>query len=269
MFCTNCGSQIDEGDRFCLKCGSPVEDASAAAGAAGASGATSAAGQGNPSSVQSHFPTQVPPEFQPRAQPQPQNQVQVQPQVQPAAAKKSSALPIFIAVAAVIIVILVAAIIFFLVADDNDSSSGLASRQSVSVSSTSSSSSSSSTNPLSVELSAYTKSGELLSGTINRDANKYVIPDSSTREYTVDEIAAMNLSPAELCIAWNEPFARAGYNFGNSDILNYFMETGWYHNSGQKFTLDGIAAKNVNRIQEVAARSTEASKWRDLVSDLG
>lgn len=186
------------------------------------------------------------------------------------AAKNPSALPIFIAVAAVIIVILVAAIVFFLLSGGSESSS-TSSRQSVSVSSASSSVSSSaaSTNPLSVKLSAYTKSGELLSGTINRDANKYVIPDSSTREYTVEEIAAMNLSPAELCIAWNEPFARAGYNFGNSDILNYFMETGWYHNSGQKFNLSGVAATNVNRIQEVAARSIEASKWRDLVSDLG
>lgn len=117
------------------------------------------------------------------------------------------------------------------------------------------------------DLTTSTENGESLSGIVLRDSSNNVIPDSSTREYSIEELEAMNLNPAELCIAWNEPFARMGYNFGNSDILAYFESTGWYQNSGQKMNLDGIAARNVNRLQEIAAKSAEASKWRDIIID--
>ena len=56
----------------------------------------------------------------------------------------------------------------------------------------------------------------------------YIIPDSDTRAYTVEEIQAMGLTEWDLEIARNEIYARHGRGFNDSTIQNYFDQQEWY-----------------------------------------
>lgn len=115
-----------------------------------------------------------------------------------------------------------------------------------------------------VTLTVTSASGETLSGAVHRDSNGYVLADTSNREYSTSEIASKNLSPAELCIAWNEPYARAGYIFMNPDLQAYFESTSWYTPRSNSVTISSLAESNVNRIRSVANGNSEAVKWEDL-----
>lgn len=132
--------------------------------------------------------------------------------------------------------------------------------------STRASNSSSMTGDEVITLTAYTIGGERLSGTVRRDANDYVLPYSSTREYTRSELQAMGLTPAELCIAWNEPFAREGYHFKNEDLQDYFEGTSWYRDRNAQVNLTGAAAANNELLRELADTTGDGSKWKDLAA---
>ena len=108
------------------------------------------------------------------------------------------------------------------------------------------------------------KAGGTVSGWVTRRSGEYVIPDSSDYVYSTSELAAMNLNDAELCIAWNEPFARKGYHFSNSSLQNYFESCSWYHDSGSKPDLssDSAGAKNGEKLKSLLSNS----KWRNLVT---
>lgn len=114
-----------------------------------------------------------------------------------------------------------------------------------------------------VMLTVVSAGGKTLSGKVHRDSNDYVIADSSSKEYSVSSIRAMNLTDAELCIAWNEPFARLGYHFKNPDLRAYFESCSWYHDSGWSGSLSGAAATNNSNIREVAGDGCE---WKDLAT---
>lgn len=114
-----------------------------------------------------------------------------------------------------------------------------------------------------VMLTVVSAGGKTLSGKVHRDSNDYVIADSSSKEYSVSSIRAMNLTDAELCIAWNEPFARLGYHFKNPDVRAYFESCSWYHDSGWSGSLSGAAAANNSNIREVAGDGCE---WKDLAT---
>lgn len=116
-------------------------------------------------------------------------------------------------------------------------------------------------------LSAYTVTGELLKGKVVQDANGYVLADSSAREYSRGELEALNLTPAELCIAWNEPFAREGYHFKNPDIQAYFESTSWYRDRHAQVNLTGAAAANNALIREIADTTGDGYKWKDLATE--
>lgn len=139
----------------------------------------------------------------------------------------------------------------------------LASKNTVSVHSTSSAVS----NSNSVTLTVTAKNGSILSGTVRRDSDDFVIPDSSSRAYSVSELRAMNLTDAELCVARNEIFARGGYNFSNSNLQTYFDNCSWYTNGGSKFDLEPgtPGAINVDRLKSLAGESASAAQWGDLV----
>lgn len=294
MFCSNCGSTIEDDSTFCIVCGSPVEgveEPSQGAPAPGVSptnavldagvvvpvapGPEQAPGQ-NPFASDQGSDSPFAPKSAPgqtvgsvfpnAGQTQPQPGMPVQPAVAP---KKKSSLPIFIAIAAVAIIILVGVIVALTVSGDGESSSSSSastSRSSSSASSSSSSGNSSSTSG-GYELSATTNSGQRLSGTVRRDSSGYVLPDSSSRQYTLSELRAMNLSPAEICVAWNEPFARLGYHFGNSDLAAYFNSCSWYTDRGIKPNLSGVGAKNNELLRTLADEMGEAALWKDLVLD--
>lgn len=118
-----------------------------------------------------------------------------------------------------------------------------------------------------VTLTVYAANGERLSGTVSRDADGYVLPDSSTREYSMDEIENMKLTPAELCIAWNEPYARLGYHFSNRDIQRYFEGTSWYRDRDIQPELTGVAAANNQKLRARADYVGDAAKWKNLATD--
>lgn len=117
-----------------------------------------------------------------------------------------------------------------------------------------------------VVLTVTTASGKTLSGRVRRDSNNYVLADSNNREYSLSELRSMNLTPAELCIAWNEPFARGGYHFKNPDLRAYFESTGWYVDEGNSFSLSGAAAANNSLLRQIAEENSESKKWEDLAT---
>ena len=120
-----------------------------------------------------------------------------------------------------------------------------------------------------VTLTVEAADGSTLSGEVRRDANGYVIADSSTREYTLEELRSLGLSDAEMCIAWNEPYAREGYVFYNSDLQAYFESCSWYTAKGRDVSLveGGAATLNVARLQQLADESGEAARWRYLARE--
>lgn len=118
----------------------------------------------------------------------------------------------------------------------------------------------------SVTLTVEASDGSVLSGQVRRGASGFVIADSLTREYSMAEIRALGLSDAELCVAWNEPFARQGYHFMNPGLRSYFMACDWYVDTGNPSGLDGAAAVNNQLLRQLAGESASASRWMSLAT---
>lgn len=112
-----------------------------------------------------------------------------------------------------------------------------------------------------VTLECELAAGGTISGNVRRDANGYVIADSDTHEYTEAEVLALNLTPAELCVAWNEPFARQGYVFTNTGIQKYFESCPWYQAKGRDVTLVGAQAKNNELFKSIAKQRSDFKSW--------
>ena len=92
----------------------------------------------------------------------------------------------------------------------------------------------------------------------HEEKSGYIIPDSDTRAYTVDEIRAMNLTEWDLEIARNEIYARHGRGFNDSTIQSYFDRQDWYERkySPEEFdAMSGVMSEtelaNVAAISEV------------------
>lgn len=121
---------------------------------------------------------------------------------------------------------------------------------------------SSSSSATSVTLECVSSTGATLSGSVRRDANGYVLADSDTHEYTAEELAAKNLTPAELCVAWNEPFARKGYAFSNAGLQAYFERNcPWYKCTHASVSLQGVEAANNELFKSYAKGRGDYSPW--------
>lgn len=121
---------------------------------------------------------------------------------------------------------------------------------------------SSSSSAASVTLECVSSTGTTLSGSVRRDANGYVLADSDTHTYTAEEITAKNLTPAELCIAWNEPFARKGYAFSNAGLQTYFERNcPWYKCTHASVSLQGVEAANNELFKSYAKGHGDYSPW--------
>lgn len=121
---------------------------------------------------------------------------------------------------------------------------------------------SSSSSAASVTLECVSSTGTTLSGSVRRDANGYVLADSDTHAYTTEEITAKNLTPAELCIAWNEPFARKGYAFSNAGLQTYFERNcPWYKCTHASVSLQGVEAANNELFKSYAKEHSDFSPW--------
>lgn len=67
---------------------------------------------------------------------------------------------------------------------------------------------------------------EMVSTGVLMDDDGYLLPDSSTRYLSAEEIA--DLSTMELCYARNEIFARLGRKFKSQELMSYFQTKSWY-----------------------------------------
>lgn len=109
-------------------------------------------------------------------------------------------------------------------------------------------------------LSTTSVTGKKLKGKVKTDADGYVIADSDTHEYSKDELKALGLNDAELCIAWNEPFARKGYIFGNSALQEYFTHCSWYTPKSSDVSIHGAAATNGANLKKLLSDTS----WKSL-----
>ena len=302
MFCEQCGSELIEGDAFCWNCGTPVQRENEPLSAQNMNDAFSPSTQPPRSDANASASTvviPVPPtqdnyqqpgmqsgQYIPQQPPQypPQQQYQQQFQGQPQKRKSNTGLIVGIIIGVAVIIAAILIVVFVIKpfgpsspATATSSASINSAPSSASTPSTSSSSSSSSSTSRSsststanrsgsVTLSVTTAGGERISGDVRRDANGYVIADSSSREYSYSELKSKNLSDAELCIAWNEPFARNGYHFKNPDLQRYFESCSWYHDTGNSSNLSGAGAANNSTLRRIAEERESARRWMDLAS---
>lgn len=107
--------------------------------------------------------------------------------------------------------------------------------------------------------------GRTLTGTVNLH-DGYVIPNSSEKAYSIDELRALGLNDAELCIARNEPYARQGYSFRNPNLQAYFNARSWYHNTGWRGQLPADSAGYItaHNLLALAEQTPGASQWLHL-----
>lgn len=76
----------------------------------------------------------------------------------------------------------------------------------------------------------------------------FVIPDSSYRKVTADELKY--LSTHELAVARNEIYARHGYIFVSDEWKDFFINEDWYTPTTSSVTLNSIEEYNVGMILE-------------------
>ena len=116
-----------------------------------------------------------------------------------------------------------------------------------------------------VNIAMVASNGRTLTGTVNLH-DGYVIPNSSEKAYSIDELRALGLNDAELCIARNEPYARQGYSFRNPGLQAYFNARSWYHNTGWRGELPADSAGYItaHNLLALAEQTPGASQWLRL-----
>lgn len=116
-----------------------------------------------------------------------------------------------------------------------------------------------------VNIAMVASNGRTLTGTVSLH-DGYVIPNSSEKAYSIDELRALGLNDAELCIARNEPYARQGYSFRNPNLQAYFNARSWYHNTGWRGQLPADSAGYItaHNLLALAEQTPGASQWLHL-----
>lgn len=274
--CSHCGTRLEDGQTFCEKCGVSVEGDSAPAASATMlletdiqAGDTDAvlAGGASESKTESEVGKTV---VLPTVAEESVSSTRSVPSQDSESSKKPTSYVVIAVILAVIAILLALLVVFMWVGNNSQpaATTSVSTRGSSAATSSSLRKSATTAAENSVTLQAWATGGQRLTGTVRRDESDYVLPDSSTREYSMSELRSMNLTPAEICIAWNEPFAREGYHFGNTSIQEYFEDTSWYRDKGIKPNVTGIAATNNERLRELADQmGGDAPKWKDLVLD--
>ncbi|CEI73352.1 YARHG domain-containing protein [Romboutsia hominis] len=92
--------------------------------------------------------------------------------------------------------------------------------------------------------------------TIEDKKKDFIIPDSSTRELSREELSSYTVK--ELSYIRNEIFARNGYVFNTEEYKEYFSQKDWYipnpNFSGDIEQLNPIEKNNVNLIKELEGK---------------
>ena len=238
MFCTKCGSQVADGQKFCTTCGAPMKQITSAA------------------ATQQLRPEQQP--YQQAANYQP-NQQYAQPggyqayqPAQPQPPKKgmqTSTIVIIVAAAVIVIAAIIIAVVLLMPKASSSASSTANSKadanSSVSVSSTTASSSdatasststqsttsasasSAAASSTSASSSTSTSSNDIVEqarqGSLNHSG--YILP-TDTKKYSESELS--KLDDHTLFLARNEIYARHGRKFVSQELQTYFAQKSWY-----------------------------------------
>lgn len=256
MYCTNCGNKVDDSERFCTNCGKLVERSDQA------TTTSTAAYQPNAATVKT------------TAQGAP---------AQPASAAAQKRKPIdkgvAIGIAIAAIVVVAAIVIGVLIGrgtppaqSDGANTTYVNSAEEATDVDNANGDKATTSSPeeahkktkksAAYTLSTRSSAGKELEGKVKADKNGYVIADSDTHEYTTSELKKLNLNDAELCVAWNEPFARRGHTFGNKALQEYFEHCSWYKAKGPVSSIPDTAAKNAKKLKELLTDSS----WTSLES---
>lgn len=94
--------------------------------------------------------------------------------------------------------------------------------------------------------------------TDSSDSEDYILPDSSTRLYTADELA--DYTDWELYIARNEIYARHGRRFKNDDLQEYFDSKPWYSGTIDPEDFSDDMLSDIERQNALTIRSVEESR---------
>ena len=238
MFCTKCGSQVDDGIRFCTTCGAPMQQIS------------------NASATQQFQPEQQP--YQQAANYQPNQQYSqsggyqgYQP-AQPQPPKKglsTSTIVIIVAAAVIVVAAIILAVVLLMpkASSSTSSKSTVKSETSSSVSVSSASASSSATTACGTSASAASSSTSASSASASSSASTtnsndiveqakqgmtnhsgYILPTDS-KQYSKSELS--KLDDHTLFLARNEIYARHGRKFVSQELQTYFAQKKWYNPS--------------------------------------
>jgi hypothetical protein len=254
MFCTNCGSEIPDDSEFCPFCGASLSSTPADTGKA----------EENPDHTQV-IPS---PPQQPYYGAQNADSTAQQPYQQPyqqapgnaaqRPPKKGHSTAIGILVGVLCGVAILFAIMFFMkigpFAASDASKDAEAEAVTTATAEEDKEVDESDTSAESAESATSTTS----SSTESSDSTDYILPDSSTRLYTEDELSGY--SDWELYIARNEIYARHGRRFKNSDLQTYFDSKSWYNGTIDPDDFSDDMLNETERKNAVTIRSVEESR---------
>jgi hypothetical protein len=95
------------------------------------------------------------------------------------------------------------------------------------------------------------------------DSEDYVLPDSSTRLYSADELEGY--TDWELYIARNEIYARHGRRFKNGDLQAYFDSKSWYSGTIDAEDFSDDMLSETERQNVLTIRSVEESRGSEYL----
>lgn len=111
--------------------------------------------------------------------------------------------------------------------------------------------------PLAVQ-GAIVDGDELIEG-LSRDAGYYILPESSRRELSYDEISWLTDSEKQMAI--NEIYARHGRKFVITQVQQYFSEKSWYQGTvaASRFDENVLSDCEEKNIQKLLKTTTSSS----------
>ena len=285
-FCTSCGAELSDSQKYCTSCGAVTEPAGDAGNATVSSpDVTQELPIDQAAAAQSYAAQTAPAEPAPAAQPATPSPAK------PAAEPTKKTVPVGALIGGICAVVLTAVGVFMVLtivtpkpegkatetttqttdtgsssetaSDEGEGSDAEGDTENSEADSSSSDSDSSDSGTVNVTINNNTGTGNSSTSTStgtntgsSSSSSDYILPDSSARVYSASEL--QSYSQYELMLARNEIYARYGRGFNDQEIRQYFESKSWYH---QKYTaeqfdsmaspLNSIEQQNVDTIYKV------------------
>lgn len=246
MFCTSCGSEIEEGAAFCTNCGSKTQKIPTQQASASSSNVPDTSGidvSAYPTVAQGSVgaPNYPQTTAMPTVGAAGQAYVASQPQSQGSKPNTTMIISIAaIAVAVIAIIVLIVALVSGGSEDAVDASSQ--GYESTSEQQLNDSMNNSAEETSIEEVTAPEFNSSSAAWDVINSPNGYILEDSDVRFYSDAELNA--LSDYELYLARNEIYARYGREFKNRDLQDYFWNKNWYTPRYSPESFDNIVTLN-------------------------